>query len=194
MSEFFICNKYIYIYIYIYICLFHFVANEEKLLIRYNGGEKKWEWEFTLLLETEGGKEFYNRLKTSTYELNLVFCSEENVDYLYMDYSESFPSLIQYTPTEKINYSSGDITSTANYFYIYLSTFSDQEEKIGYIKTEGFAENIKTLIGENSNINLEFALEKHDTTKIAEINKKIIIAIIIGLSILIIFIILKFIV
>ena len=114
-----------------------------------------------------------------------------------MNYFDSFPPLIQDNPTEEINYSSGDITSNANSFYINLftkSTFSDQEEKIGYIKTEGFAENIKTLIGENSNINLEFALEKHDTTKIAEINKKIIIAIIIGLSILIIFIIVKFIV
>ena len=172
------------------------------MLIRYNGGEKKWEWEFTLLLETEGGKEFYNRLKTSTYELNLSFFSGETDSYLYMDYFESFPPLIQDNPTESIFPSNGDITSIKDDIIIYLVFESNkgyEEEKIGYIKTEGFAENILTLIGGNSNINLEFALERDeienpDTTKIAEINKKIINVFIIGLFILIILIIIKFIV
>jgi len=59
MSECVIFNK--YIYLYIYICLFHFAANEEKFLLRYNGNQKK-EWEFTLDLKTEGGQELYNRL------------------------------------------------------------------------------------------------------------------------------------
>ena len=61
MSECVIFNKYIYLYIYLYICLSSFVANEEKFFLRYNGGEK--EWEFELDLNTEGGKELYERLK-----------------------------------------------------------------------------------------------------------------------------------
>jgi len=59
MSECVIRNK--YIYLYIYICLFHFVVNEEKFILRYNGGEK--EWEFSLNLDDEGGRELYNRLQ-----------------------------------------------------------------------------------------------------------------------------------
>ena len=54
MSEFFICNK----YIYIYICLFHFVANEEKLLIRYNGGEKNGNGNLLYYLKLKVEKNF----------------------------------------------------------------------------------------------------------------------------------------
>ncbi len=59
MSKCFICNK--CICLYIYICLLHFVVNEEKYVLRYNGGELKWD--FTLELGSKGGKVFYNRLK-----------------------------------------------------------------------------------------------------------------------------------
>jgi len=90
MSDIF--NKYIFTYIYI-ICLLHFVVNkeyDEKLVLRYNGEEKEFEWEFKLFLDTEGGQEFYNRLKRKT---NIKLYFSYNSYILDCQYNDNFPSL-----------------------------------------------------------------------------------------------------
>jgi len=198
MSECVIFNK--YIFIYIYICLFHFVVNEEKLFIRYNGGEE--EYEFTLDLNTEGGLELYKRLKEKK-RIELTFKAIPLAIACVED--DNFPSLIKNNPTEKIDTEIGDISASNITFYISVINAKKfaNIQKIGHlIQKEGSSiEELKSLVVRfsSSGINLELILEtdeidKPDITKIAEINKKIIIIAIIGLSILIIFIIIKFIV
>jgi len=204
MSEYFISNK--YLYIYIYICLFHFVANEEKLLLLYDDGEQKKEWEFKLDLETEGGQELYNRLQNDK-KIELKMAVVVNVLLWRAEIDNNFFSFLKTSPTGGSKYVTGDMVAGIDDFVFVITTYSygDNKQKIGYlIETENFSyNNLKNLAkydNENSEypiINLELVLdeiEKPDTIKIAEINKKIIIIFIIGLSILIILFIIKFIV
>jgi len=197
MSECVIFNK--YIFIYIYICLLHFVANEEeKLLIRYNGGEK--EWAFTLDLNIEGGLELYNRLKENK-KIELTF--EYNPFVLILQYNDTFPPLIKTSSIRTEAFEIGDIMTSLDYFAILVIKIGNPYyQKIGHlIQTERSSIDELNTLSKNSKsgLNLEFVfeadeVEKPDTTKIAEINKKIIIIVIIGLSILIILFIIKFIV
>jgi len=199
MSECVIFNKYIYLYIYLYICLSSFVANEEKFFLRYNGGEK--EWEFELDLNTEGGKELYERLKKET-KIELTF-KYDSVS-LYYEFNDAFSCLLKnyYSGPRFIQLYKGAIAFNSQKLFIFHFSHSDIiKHKIGYlIETEGFSsEELEPLANSDSEIKIELVLktdeiEKFDNTKIAELNKKIIIIIIIGLSILIILFIIKFIV
>jgi len=207
MSECVISKKYLYIYLYIYICLFHFVANEEKLLLRYDDGKQKKEWEFKLELETEGGQELYNRLqKNKKIELKLELT--EFILIWSKECDENFISLLKNRPPIAKFYGTGDLVASLDALYIVVSSHSyGYEEKIGkLIQTEGFdyEQDLLPLAKRENNqnyIKLELVyesdeIEKSDTTNIPEINKKIIIIAIIGLSlsILIILFIIKFIV
>jgi len=187
MFECVIRNK--YIYLYIYICLFHFVVNEEKFILRYNGGEK--EWGFSLNLDDEGGREFYNRLqKNKKIEVNF------KVDYMFVNFqynNDTFPSLVKTEPTESINIKPGDILANMKHFFIVTyvpnnNTAYSIYYKIGHVD-EFSRPGLNPILNISKYLNLEFVLEeieKPDATKIAEINKKIIIIMFIGLSILII--------
>ena len=187
MLNCFICNK--YIYLYIYICLFHFVINEEKLILRYNGGEK--EWGFSLNLDDEGGLEFYNRLqKNKKIEVNFT------VDYFAVNFqynNDTFPSLVKTESLELIDIKAGDILANKKHFLIYTqvsygNVIYSNNHKIGHID-EFSRPGLNPILNFGEYLNLEFVLEeieKPDATKIAEINKKIIIIMFIGLSILII--------
>jgi len=57
MSALYIMNIYI-----LYIFLLHFVANKERFFFKVNGYSEKI-FEFTLNLNTVGGKDFYSQLK-----------------------------------------------------------------------------------------------------------------------------------
>jgi len=90
----------------------------------------------------------------------------------------------------------GDILAFKDRFYIMLlDSSANGGEVIGNVNEFPSYEDLMDLIGNLETINLEFVLktEKPDTNKIAEINLKIIIIIIIGLSLLIILFIIKFI-
>ena len=90
----------------------------------------------------------------------------------------------------------GDILAFNDRFYIMLvDSSASGAEVIGNVNEFSSYDDLMALIGNSGTINLEFVLktEKPDTNKIAEINIKIIIIIIIGLSLLIILFIIKFI-
>ena len=197
MSKCFIYN--IYIYIYIYVCLFNFVVNEDKYYLRFDG-EPKMKWEFKLDLNTEGGLNLSNQLKNQK-ELENVF--SVNGDLIYC----IFPLLNEQSSTEAVETKSGYIIvcehDTLNFVYKDDSTPYNGCQKIGHlINKEDFSE--EKLNGlpfdfndENQDLEINLVLAYERTTeepKIAEINKKIILIIIIGLSLLIILLITKFIV
>lgn len=191
MSDIF--NKYIFIYIYI-ICLFHFVANEEnneKFVLRFNDGEKEWEWEFKLNFDTEGGQELYNRLKNHK-NIELIFDNTRSIDLLSYQYDPNFNCLLKTKPSY-ISYGFSDIISSTEYLEIHIEKGSgrgDSREKIGSIIN--FSSEPFYNINDKSKIKIEFALVKNpDTAKIAKINKIIIVVVIIGVLILIILIILN---
>jgi len=188
MSECVIRNK--YIYLYIYICLFHFVVNEEKFILRYNGGEK--EWEFSLNLDDEGGRELYNRLQKKK-KIEVAF-KVDYFDVIFQYNNDTFPSLVKTGPTETLTIKAGDILANMEYFFIVtLVPYSNNAtysiyHKIGHVD-EFSRPGLNPILNIGKYLNLEFVLEeieKPDATKIAEINKKIIIIMFIGLSILII--------
>ena len=191
MSDIF--NKYIFTYIYI-ICLFHFVANEEndeKFFLRFNDGEKEWEWEFKLFFDTEGGQELYNRLKSQT-NIELIFDNTRSIDLLSYQYDSNFNCLLKTNPSYT-DYGFSDIFTTTKYLIIHIKKGSGRGESgelIGSIIN--FSSEPFNNIDDKSKIKLEFALVKiPNTAKIAKFNKKIIVTVIIGVLILIIFIILK---
>jgi len=199
MSKYFISNK----YIYIYICLFHFVTNEEKLLLRYDDGEQKKEWEFKLDLETEGGQTFYNRLQDNK-KIELIIELYSNCLRWAADSDNNFFSFLKTSPTEVPSFGVGDMVAGINEFIIVITNFQfGKKQKIGCLIEDLSYDSLLNLAKYNNEtnkklINLELVLKedeikKPDTTKIAEINKKIIIIFIIGLSILIIIFIIKFI-
>jgi len=205
----------ILINIYIYICLFHFVANEEKLLLRYNGGEL--EWEFTLDIGTKGGQELYNRLNEKKIEITFEIYNLFLLSY----FNENFPSFYKTDLPRGCRFTNGDMLGFKSVISIETDSGSaNNAEIIGHVNN--FSNNeLKSLVGNSQFVNLELVLEsdeikkpdttkeeqsekpdttkeeeieKPDKSKIAEINKKIIKITIIGLSILIILIIIKFIV
>jgi len=191
MSKCFKSNK--YISLYIYICLLHFVVNEGKYYLRYDG-EPKMKWEFELDLNTDGGLELSNQLKEK--EIEIEFSTDDDA-YLECEY----PLLNKQSSKGNVNAAPGYIIADDDSFlYIMLKEcdtgFFVDCQKIGQvINVEGFSEeNIKGLDNDGQ-ISLVLAYERIEQpeTKIAEINKKIITIIIGGLIILIILLIIKFI-
>jgi len=197
----------IYIFIFIYICLLHYVANEEKFFIRYNGGEK--EWEFALDFNTEGGLELYSRLKENK-KIKLTFELEYESEIIIREYDANFPSLIKIIPIGLVDYKVGDMLAGMDMFIIGTGASENSFpnfERIGHlIQTDGFSmDDINYLIGDSANdITLEFILESDgietpgisDATKITVINKKImrvIIFLFLLFLLIILFIIIKFI-
>ena len=196
MSKCFIYNIYIYIYIYIYVCLFNFVVYEDKYYLRFDG-EPKMKWEFKLDTNTEGGLKLSNQLKNQK-ELENVFSMNDYSIYFI------FPLLNEQSSTEAVETKSGYIIACKQniLFFVYKDGNSPYWDcqKIGHlINKEDFSEEKLPFDYNEENgdmkINLVLAYERTtEEPKIAEINKKIILIIIIGLSLLIILLITKFIV
>jgi len=153
-------------------------------------------WEFELDLNTDGGLELSNRLKKG--EITLTF----GIDLTKL-YCNNYPLINGQSSFGKVPEVSGYIIANIlQSFLIIYTTKSGSNygsaQKIGQlISLEGMSESNLKKIAKGDSINLVLAyesIEEPDTTKIAEINKKIIIIMIIGLSILIILLIIKFIV
>jgi len=164
-----ICSK--YIYLYIYISLFHFVVNEQKFLLRYNGGQL--EWELTLDLNTIGGQVLSNRLNEKK-KIELAFTDFEGEE-LTKDFDENFSTFYENELSEGYVASNGDIVAFRNHFSIYLENAQGvSAERIGHVNDFSYSD-LKALIGNSETVNLEFVLktEKPDTSKkVTEINKK----------------------
>jgi len=178
-------------------CLFHLVANEEKFFLRYDDGKQNVKWEFKLDLGTEGGKTLYNRLtknktikSTMVWNMNQLTWSPEN--------DSNFLSFLETDPSKKITFDAGDmLASLYNFIISSYHSESNYQQIIGnLIEPNNLFDMLKELKieGKALFINLEFVYEPDNAPKIAELNKKIIIIFIIGLSILIVIFIIKFIV
>ena len=186
MSNCFICNK--YIYCYIYICLLHFVVNEDKYYVRLDG-HQNMKWEFTLDLNTEGGLELSNRLKQKELVLNFGIDN----DYIYGLYNDlNFPSLLKTYPSGEIPLAPGDIEAHPEgiVFALIGQTFEDVQKIGKVINMDGFSYENLLSFAQGYSIDLVLSYEKIEL-KIAEINKKIINIIFIGLILLIILLIIK---
>ena len=149
------------------------------------------EWEFTLDLNTIGGQELSNRLNEKK-KIELTFNMGAKIT---KEFDADFPSFYENGPTQPYGAFNGDIVAFLNKFSIYLgNTSGENGEVIGHAN-DFYYSDLSALIGNSETVNLALVLktEKPDTSKIPEINKKIIIIIIIGLSLLIILFIIKFI-
>ena len=187
MSKCFKSNK--YICLYIYICLLHFVVNEDKYYLRFDG-EPQMKWEFTLDLNTDGGLKLSNQLKEK--EIEIQFRSDGLI------IGGSYTLLNEKSSTGNVQAVGGYIIANVlSYLYIVFKHSSEIisfSQKIGQlINLEEFSNNLNSLLN-NGYINLVLAYERIEQPKIAEINKKIIAIIIGGLIILIILLIIKLIV
>jgi len=191
MSKCFKSNK--YICLYIYICLLHFVINEDKYYLRFDG-EPQMKWEFTLDLNTDGGLKLSNQLKEKEIEIEFSTQADDALECKY-------PLLNKQSSVGVLPIAPGNIIAdnSENLYFVYEDMTNDAYgcQKIGQlINVEGFSgEKLKSLSNNiNGNINLLLGYERIEQPKIAEINKKIIAIIIGGLIILIILLIIKLIV
>jgi len=102
MSNLYLMNIYL-----LYIFLIHFVANKERFFFKLKGFNDK-KYEFALNLNTVGGKDFYNKLKTSkSFEFQLSpkpnYFELNNVNFkLMIDTSIAGASNTAYQPGEII--------------------------------------------------------------------------------------------
>jgi len=143
-------------------------------------------WEFELDLNTEGGLELSNRLKQKEYELSFII--EKNHICYYYDDLNYFTSLLKTSPSVDIPLVPGDIDANSDKIAFVIVGENAKYQKIGkLINMKGFSfDNLIPFSQYNVIINLVLSYEKieepDNTTQIAEMNKKIIIITIIGLS------------
>jgi len=181
--------------------LFNFVVNEDKYYLRFDGEPKK-KWEFKLDLNTEGGLNLSNQLKNKK-EVEKEFDIYQNE--FCIDYSLLYKqSSLGFVETAALNIVACNPPEVC---FVYKNNDApnapfDNCQKIGQVidKEEFTEEKLGTLpfnAGEEEGvytINLVLAYENIGKPDTAEINKKIILIKIFGLSILIILLITKFIV
>jgi len=147
-------------------------------------------WEFELDLNTEGGLELSNRLKQKELALNFGVRNEA-IYTEHTEYDKNFPSLLKTSPSEVIPFEPGDIIVNSQCFCFALVEQTSGYQKIGkLINMEGFSAENFLPFSQYGFINLVLSYEKIEL-KIAEINKKIINIIFIGLILLIILLIIK---
>lgn len=136
-------------------CLFHFVVNDERLFLRYEGNELN----FTLNLDTEGGKELYNELKQKkTKETELL---------RYNNFFGNGKFFIKGANGVITGFVRGDIAQNGKAFYIFTNKMTGEGTLIGKFTDP----NELNSLGNPKSLNVEFVLEQDEESEAVEEQK-----------------------
>jgi len=115
-------------------------------------------------------------MKKKKIELNFYINYNDEIKEIAYTFNNDFPSsFFEDSPSGSYNAYFGDIVAFMNCFVIFLDNASGGAgEIIGHVNDLSIND-LMALIGNSETVNLELVLktEKPDTSKIAEINKKI---------------------
>ena len=128
MSALYIMNIYI-----LYIFLLHFVANKERFFFKVNGYSEKI-FEFTLNLNTVGGKDFYSQLKEKK-SFGIQFLPLTNY-FKVNDNNGNFRLMVNTSieGASNVTYQLGEILADTNLLMLARTVFNEgYHERIGNI-------------------------------------------------------------
>ena len=141
--------------------MLHFVANEERLFFKFKDSEEKFE--FTLALNTNGGQDFYSRLKVNK-SLEISFGDQGKyiqTKSLSLKIDTSIGDSAQH------EYKLGEIIANTDEFLLIKKDFKDKYyERVGNIKEpEKFYSAFESDILPPGYFILQFLLEEEEKKK-----------------------------